>query len=386
VDAVSDGERVVIGAVMQHIEDAGIHSGDSACVLPPYILTERDQATMREQTVALARRLGVVGLINVQYAMRDGRCTCSRSTRAPAARFPFVSKAVGVPLASVAARVMLGETLEEIGYLKEIVPPYVSVKEAVFPVQQVPRVRPGARPRDALDGRGDGDRGLVRGRVPQVAAGGRQLAAPRGRDLRHVNDRDKPTAAPIVRRFYEMGFRLFATEGTARFLQQRGVPCERVFKLHEGRPHGIDLIVNGEIQLLINTPMGKDAQVDDYRLRQAAIARRLAYTTTLSAANAACDAILSMRSRPGQVRSLQEWHAGLSAGVAAAVPPARRRHRSDPRRTRDAPMIDPTAFVHPRASSTRARASAPTPRSGTSATCCPARWWARAARSGRTWW
>ena len=137
-----------------------------------------------------------------------------------------------------------------------------------------------------------------------------------------VNDRDKPTATPIVRRFYEMGFKLFATEGTARFLQQRGVPCERVFKLHEGRPHGIDLIVNGEIQLLINTPMGKNAQVDDYRLRQAAIARRLAYTTTLSAANAACDAILSMRARPGQVRSLQEWHATIAPRAATGEPRA----------------------------------------------------------------
>jgi len=135
-----------------------------------------------------------------------------------------------------------------------------------------------------------------------------------------VNDRDKPAATPIVRRFYEMGFRLYATEGTARFLQQRGVPCERVFKLHEGRPNGLDLIVNGDIQLIINTPLGKSSQVDDYRLRQAAIARRLAYTTTLSAANAACDAILSMRSRPGQVRSLQEWHATLSENGGAGAP------------------------------------------------------------------
>jgi carbamoyl-phosphate synthase large subunit len=320
VDAVSDGTRVVIGAVMQHIEDAGIHSGDSACVLPPYILTEQDQDTMRRQTVALAKRLGVVGLINVQYAMRDGKVYVLEVNPRASRTIPFVSKAVGVPLASVAARVMLGETLEEIGYLDEIVPPYVSVKEAVFPFNKFREFDPvlGPEMRSTGEVMGIADSFGAAFLKSQLAAD--NSLPSEGAIFVTVNDRDKPAVTPIVRRFYEMGFKLFATEGTARFLQQRGVPCERVFKLHEGRPHGIDLIVNGEIQLLINTPMGKDAQVDDYRLRQAAIARRLAYTTTLSAANAACDAILSMRSRPGQVRSLQEWHAGLSAGVAAAVP------------------------------------------------------------------
>jgi carbamoyl-phosphate synthase large subunit len=318
VDAVSDGTRVVIGAVMQHIEDAGIHSGDSACVLPPYILTEQDQATMREQTVALARRLGVVGLINVQYAMRDGKVYVLEVNPRASRTIPFVSKAVGVPLASVAARVMLGETLEEIGYTEEIVPPYVSVKEAVFPFNKFREFDPvlGPEMRSTGEVMGIADSFGAAFLKSQLAAD--NTLPSEGAIFVTVNDRDKAAATPIVRRFYEMGFRLYATEGTARFLQSRGVPCDRVFKLHEGRPHGIDLIVNGDIQLLINTPMGKDAQVDDYRLRQAAIARRMAYTTTLSAANAACDAILSMRSRPGQVRALQEWHAALAAGRAAA--------------------------------------------------------------------
>ena len=317
VDAVSDGTRVVIGAVMQHIEDAGIHSGDSACVLPPYILTEQDQDTMRRQTVALAQRLGVVGLINVQYAMRDGKVYVLEVNPRASRTIPFVSKAVGVPLASVAARVMLGETLEEIGYLHEIVPPFVSVKEAVFPFNKFREFDPvlGPEMRSTGEVMGIADSFGAAFLKSQLAADNTLPAE--GAIFVTVNDRDKPAATPIVRRFYEMGFKLFATEGTARFLQQRGVPCERVFKLHEGRPHGIDLIVNGEIQLLINTPMGKDAQVDDYRLRQAAIARRLAYTTTLSAANAACDAILSMRARPGQVRSLQEWHETIGRGAAS---------------------------------------------------------------------
>ena len=319
VDAVSDGERVVIGAVMQHIEDAGIHSGDSACVLPPYILTERDQATMREQTVALARRLGVVGLINVQYAMRDGQVYVLEVNPRASRTIPFVSKAVGVPLASVAARVMLGETLEEVGYTAEVVPPYVSVKEAVFPFNKFREFDPvlGPEMRSTGEVMGIADSFGAAFLKSQLAADNRLPAE--GAIFVTVNDRDKPAATPIVRRFYEMGFRLYATEGTARFLSQRGVPCQPVLKLHEGRPNGLDLIVNGEIQLLINTPLGKYAQVDDYRLRQAAIARRVAYTTTLSAANAACDAILSMRSRPGQVRALQEWYEALAAPAAPAA-------------------------------------------------------------------
>jgi carbamoyl-phosphate synthase large subunit len=311
VDAVSDGTRVVIGAVMQHIEEAGIHSGDSACVLPPYILSEQDQDTMRRQTVALAQKLGVIGLINVQYAMRDGQVYVLEVNPRASRTIPFVSKAVGVPLASVAARVMLGETLEEIGYTTEVVPHYVAVKEAVFPFNKFREFDPvlGPEMRSTGEVMGVADSFGAAFLKSQLAAD--NVLPSSGAIFVTVNDRDKATATPIVRRFYEMGFRLYATEGTARFLSQRGVPCERVFKLHEGRPNGLDLIVNGDIQLLINTPLGKHAQVDDYRLRQAAIARRLAYTTTLSAANAACDAILSMRGRPGQVRSLQEWHASL---------------------------------------------------------------------------
>ncbi|MDF1503139.1 carbamoyl-phosphate synthase large subunit [Roseisolibacter sp. H3M3-2] len=319
VDAVSDGTRVVIGAVMQHIEDAGIHSGDSACVLPPYILTEQDQATMRRQTEALAKKLGVVGLINVQYAMRDGQVYVLEVNPRASRTIPFVSKAVGVPLASVAARVMLGESLEDVGYTAEVVPPYVSVKEAVFPFNKFREFDPvlGPEMRSTGEVMGIADSFGAAFLKSQLAADNRLPGE--GAIFVTVNDRDKPAATPIVRRFYEMGFRLYATEGTARFLSQRGVPCQPVLKLHEGRPNGLDLIVNGEIQLLINTPLGKYAQVDDYKLRQAAIARRVAYTTTLSAANAACDAILSMRSRPGQVRALQEWYEALGAAPAATA-------------------------------------------------------------------
>ncbi|HEX3158299.1 MAG TPA: carbamoyl-phosphate synthase large subunit [Gemmatimonadaceae bacterium] len=314
VDAVSDGETVVIGGVMQHIEDAGIHSGDSACVLPPYLIRDTDLAVMREHTVALARALGVVGLINVQFAVKDGVVYVLEVNPRASRTIPFVSKAIGVPLASVAARAMLGETLAECGLTEEIIPPFVSVKEAVFPFTKFREFDPvlGPEMRSTGEVMGIADSFGSAFAKAQIAAGN---GLPReGAIFVTVNDRDKPNVVPIARRFYEMGFSVVATEGTARYLQARGIPCDEVYKVHAGRPHGLDLIVNGEVQLLINTPLGKHAQQDDYTLRQAAIAQRVPYTTTLSAAGAASDAILSMRSRTPVVRSLQEWHARLAAG------------------------------------------------------------------------
>ncbi len=313
VDAICDGERVVIGAVMQHIEDAGIHSGDSACVLPPYILREQDVDVMREQTAALAIALGVVGLINVQFALRDGQVYVLEVNPRASRTVPFVSKAIGVPLASVAARVMLGESLEAIGYTEEIVPPYVSAKEAVFPFNKFREFDPvlGPEMRSTGEVMGIADSFGAAFLKAQVAADNSLPSD--GAIFVTVNDHDKPGVIPVARRFHEMGFQLYATDGTAKYLRSRGVPVRSVFKLHEGRPNGLDLIVNGEVQLLINTPLGKHAQVDDYTLRQAAIARRVPYTTTLSAASAASDAILSLRSRAVSVRSLQEWHEQLPA-------------------------------------------------------------------------
>jgi carbamoyl-phosphate synthase large subunit len=291
-------------------------------VLPPYAIGEADADTMRRQTEALARRLGVVGLINVQFAVRDGVVYVLEVNPRASRTVPFVSKAVGVPLASVAARVMLGETLEEVGYTAEVVPPYVSVKEAVFPFNKFREFDPilGPEMRSTGEVMGvAGSFGQAFAKAQQAADNGLPLG---GAILLTVNDRDKPAVAPIARRFHEMGFSLYATDGTARFLRARGIPVERVFKVHEGRPHGIDLIVNGQVQLLLNTPLGKAAQTDDYTMRKAAIARRVPYTTTLSAAGAASDAVLSLRSREASVRSLQEWHELLAPGAPPAAEPA----------------------------------------------------------------
>ena len=317
VDAISDGENVVIGGIMQHIEDAGIHSGDSACVLPPYLIAEADLATMRAHTIEFARALGVVGLINVQYAIKDGRVYVLEVNPRGSRTIPFVSKAIGVPLAAYAARVMLGETLPELGLTEEIVPDFISVKEAVFPFTKFREFDPilGPEMRSTGEVMGISDSFGSAFAKAQLAADNRLPRA--GTILLTVNDFDKPAVTPIARRFHEMGFRLLATDGTARHLRERGIPVERVLKVHEGRPNGIDLILNGEVHLLINTPFGKRAQQDDYTLRQAAIAHGVAYTTTMSAANAACDAVLALRSRAPTVRSLQEWHATLRSEVTA---------------------------------------------------------------------
>jgi carbamoyl-phosphate synthase large subunit len=317
VDALSDGERVVIGGVMQHIEDAGIHSGDSACVLPPYLIGEKDLQTMRDQTVAMAKAFNVVGLINVQFAIKDGVVYVLEVNPRASRTIPFVSKAIGVPLASHAARVMCGETLEQIGFTEEIVPPFVSVKEAVFPFNKFAGTDPilGPEMRSTGEVMGISDSfGSAFAKAQLAASNGLPLA---GSILITVNDADKPNVTPIARRFHEMGFTLYATGGTSRYLRARGIPVTRVLKVHEGRPHCLDMIVNGDVQLLVNTPLGKHAQRDDYTMRQAAIRHHVAYTTTLSAASAASDAILSLRSRRPSVRSLQEWQQDIFAGAEA---------------------------------------------------------------------
>ncbi|HEU4763450.1 MAG TPA: carbamoyl-phosphate synthase large subunit, partial [Gemmatimonadales bacterium] len=309
VDAIADGTRCVIGGVMQHIEDAGVHSGDSACVLPPYLLTEEQVEEMRRHTRAFALKLGVVGLLNVQYAIKHGTVYVLEVNPRASRTVPFVSKTCGVPFAALAAAVMAGKTLEELGLHDDVVQPYVAVKEAVFPFNKLHGVDlilgPEMRSTGEVMGIADSF-GMAFAKAQASADGALPL---QGTVFITVNDHDKPTVVPIARRFHELGFRVLATEGTARYLRQRGVPADRVLKVHEGRPNAIDLLRSGQIQLLVNTPLGKLTQQDDYAIRQAALQQRVSYTTTLSAASAACDAIIALRSRTGAVRSVQEWHA-----------------------------------------------------------------------------
>jgi carbamoyl-phosphate synthase large subunit len=308
VDAISDGKSVVIGGIMQHIEEAGIHSGDSACVLPPYLIGEHDLETMRRHTVSFAEALGVVGLINVQYAIKDRVVYVIEVNPRASRTIPFVSKATGVPLASAAARVMLGESLETAGITEEIVPPYISVKEAVLPFNKFRESDPILGPEMRSTGEVMGIADSFGAAYAKAQMGADNTLPTGGAILITVNDPDKPTVTPIARRIHAMGFRILATPGTATYLRARGIPADTVMKLHEGRPNAIDFIVNGEVHLLINTPLGKHSQQDDYTMRQAAVAHRVPYTTTMSAANAACDAILALRFRSLTVHALQEWH------------------------------------------------------------------------------
>jgi carbamoyl-phosphate synthase large subunit len=309
VDAISDGTRCVIGGVMQHIEDAGIHSGDSACVLPPYLITDAQVDEMRRHTRAFAERLGVVGLLNVQFAIKHGVVYVLEVNPRASRTIPFVSKATGVPLASLAASVMVGKTLDELGLRDDVLQPYVAVKEAVFPFSKLQGVDLllGPEMRSTGEVMGIADSFGMAFAKAQISADG---ALPlEGTVFVTVNDNDRANVVPIARRLHALGFKVLGTEGTARHLRARGIPTGRVLKVHEGRPNAIDLLVSGQIQLLINTPLGKLTQQDDYAIRQTALQHRVPYTTTLSAASAACDAIIALRSRIGEVRALQEWHA-----------------------------------------------------------------------------
>jgi carbamoyl-phosphate synthase large subunit len=312
VDALSDGNRVVIAGVMQHIEDAGVHSGDSACVLPPYLLKDHEIEEMRRLTRMFATELGVVGLINVQFAIRDGIVYVLEVNPRASRTVPFVSKATGVAFARLAASVMAGTSLSDIAIDDEPTPAGVSVKEAVFPFNKFDvDIILGPEMRSTGEVMGiDESFGMAFGKA-ELAAG---MEIPsEGALIVTVNDHDKPNAVPIIRRFHDLGWTIRATGGTAKYFRARGIPVQTVFKVNEGRPNIVDLMVSGEVALLINTPLGKESQYDDYAMRRAAISYKIPYCTTLSAASAACDAAIAMRSRRKQVLSLQERYAVLAA-------------------------------------------------------------------------
>jgi len=305
VDCIADGETAVIAGVMQHIEDAGVHSGDSACVLPPYLLRDAEVEKMRELTRRFAHELGVVGLMNVQFAVRDRIVYVLEVNPRASRTVPFVSKATGVAFARLAARVMAGKKLSELGVTDEPAVAGVAVKEAVFPFNKFDvDVILGPEMRSTGEVMGiDESFGMAFAKA-EISAG---MPLPMdGSICVTVNDHDKPTVTPIIRRFHDSGFRIFATEGTWRYLRARGVPVERVFKTGEGRPDVVDRLISGEIGLLINTPLGKKSQQDDYAMRRTAISRKVPYVTTMSAASAACDAAIALRSRRHDVMSLQQ--------------------------------------------------------------------------------
>jgi carbamoyl-phosphate synthase large subunit len=306
VDALADGTDVIIGGIMQHIEDAGVHSGDSACVLPPYKLPPKVIDEIRELTRKFALELGVVGLMNVQYAIRDGVTYVLEVNPRASRTVPFVSKATGVALARFAARVMAGEKIADLNLVEDPPVAGVAVKEAVFPFNRFEvDIILGPEMRSTGEVMGfDDSFGMAFAKAQASAYN--DLPDEGGTLVVTVNTRDKETVAPLLRDFAKLGFKILATRGTLRFLKQRGIDAERVFKVGEGRPNIVDKIVSGEVQLLINTPLGKKSQYDDYAMRRAAITYKVPYLTTMAATAAACEALLALQTGVHQVVSLQE--------------------------------------------------------------------------------
>jgi carbamoyl-phosphate synthase large subunit len=291
VDAVCDGSEVVIGGVMEHIEQAGVHSGDSACSLPPFSLSRAVQEELKRQTVALARSLGVSGLINVQFAIQDGTVYVLEVNPRASRTVPFVSKATGVPLAKVAARCMAGKTLSAQGITTEVVPPYFSVKEAVFPFIKFPGADTILGPEMKSTGEvmGVGETFAEAFFKSQIASGELLPALGQGKVFVSVRDEDKPRTVEIARKLASLGFPLVATRGTAAALAAGGLPVTPVNKVAEGRPHVVDMIKNGEISLIVNTVEEKRTAVrDSYSIRRAALQQRVTLYTTLDGARAAC--------------------------------------------------------------------------------------------------
>jgi carbamoyl-phosphate synthase large subunit len=311
VDCICDGETTVIGAIMEHIEEAGIHSGDSACVIPTFSLSQKVLDDISSATKAMARELNVRGLMNVQFAVKGEDVYVLEVNPRASRTVPFVSKAIGVPLAKLAAKIMAGKTLRELGFTNEIVPKHFSVKEAVFPFLRYQGMDISLGPEMKSTGEVMGidvDLGLAYAKS--------QMAAPpplpkKGNVFISVKDTDKEAIIPLAREFVKLGFGIISTSGTAEALAKAKIKVKKVFKLHEGRPNVLDRVKNGDISFIINTPSGKIPREHEVTIRNAALAQKIPIMTTVRAAQASANGIRSLQKSKVQVRSLQEYHASV---------------------------------------------------------------------------
>jgi carbamoyl-phosphate synthase large subunit len=313
VDALSDGEQVVIGGIMQHIEQAGVHSGDSACSLPPYSLSNEVQDELRRQTVAMAKALHVIGLMNVQFAIQGDTVYVLEVNPRASRTVPYVSKAIGAPLAKIAARAMAGISLKSQAFEKEIIPPYFSVKEAVFPFRKFPGVDTILGPEMKSTGEvmGVGDN-FGEAFVKSQLASSSELPKPGGRafvSVRSGYPADRDAVVEVAQALRDLGFNLVATRGTAQVVESAGIPVAVVNKVKEGRPHIVDMIKNGDIDFIVNVVDDKKAVKDSYAIRAEALARRVVYFTTLAGARAACMGM--QHGNELKVYSLQALHQRL---------------------------------------------------------------------------
>ncbi len=317
VDAVADATgAVVIGGIMEHIEEAGIHSGDSSCVVPPFICPERHLETIRDYTRRIARRLQVVGLMNVQYAMKDNVVYVLEVNPRASRTVPYLSKAAGVSLAKIAAKVMAGRTLAELGLTRDLEVAGVFVKSPVFPFVRFPGVDTILGPEMKSTGEvmgGSSSFGVAFAKA-QLSVG--QRLPDEGTAFLSVNNDDKPNLLPIARDLAQLGFHLIGTRGTAAYLRAYGLDVDVVFKVNEGRPNVADEIVNGKVQIVVNTPLGRESFFDDRAVRRAAMMHSVPCITTLTGAAAAVSAIRALRQEGLVVRALQDYHAGIAAEKA----------------------------------------------------------------------
>jgi len=313
VDCISDGDTTVIGAIMEHIEEAGIHSGDSACVIPTFSLSHKVLDEISSATKAMAEELNVRGLMNVQFAVKGEDVYVLEVNPRASRTVPFVSKAIGVPLAKLAAKIMAGKKLRELGFTKDIVPKHFSVKEAVFPFLRYQGMDISLGPEMKSTGEVMGmdvDLGLAYAKS--------QMAAPpplpkKGNVFISVKDADKESVIPVAREFVKLGFGIISTSGTAEALVKAKIKVKKVFKLHEGRPNVLDRVKNGDINFIINTPSGKIPREHEVMIRNAALAQKIPIMTTVRAAQASANGIRSLQKSKVQVRSLQEYHATVAA-------------------------------------------------------------------------
>ena len=310
VDCISDGETSVVGAIMQHIEQAGIHSGDSACVIPAFSLSESIKAQILKAAKDLACELEVRGLMNIQFAVKDEELYVIEVNPRASRTVPFVSKSIGVPLAKLAAKIMVGKTLKELGFTEEILPDHYCVKEAVFPWPRFPGIDIVLGPEMKSTGEVmgiDKDMGMAYAKA-QISAF--NPLPTKGNVFFSVNDRDKDGAVPVARELVKLGFSIFATGGTYRRFKAEGIQVERLYKLAEKkRPNVMDMMKNGEIQFIINTPSGHEAREDEVTIRSGAVANTISHCTNLSAAEASILAIRSLQDNELTVTTLQEYHA-----------------------------------------------------------------------------
>jgi len=314
VDCVADGTgAVIIGGVMEHIEEAGIHSGDSSCVVPPARVSEKHLATIRDYTRRIATALKVVGLMNVQYAIKDDSVYVLEVNPRASRTVPYLSKATGVPLAQIAARVMTGKTLAELGLTDDLESCGVFVKSPVFPFVRFPGVDTILGPEMKSTGEVMGGAGSFGLAFVKAMIGAGQALPDRGTVCLSVNNEDKPQVIPIARGLHELGFDIVATRGTAAYLRTHGVNCDVIYKVNEGRPSLADEIVNRRIAMVVNTPLGRDSFLDDKTVRRAAMMAGVPCITTITGAAAAVDAIKALRTEGLDVRSLQDYYAAVSA-------------------------------------------------------------------------